>query len=120
MVIDRSFLLGNVMGFVALLYGVILLATSNRWALKRLGRSWRYVQAGSRVYVLLVVLHSAYFLLWHYAVYPEAKSSVFTLPFLLLTVLLYALVVLGFLATVHKNRRSLPSPPAKADEGRTT
>ncbi|MFQ5838924.1 MAG: ferric reductase-like transmembrane domain-containing protein, partial [Thermoplasmata archaeon] len=56
--VNRSFLMGNLIGAIALLYGIILLTTSNRWALRKLGKSWRYVQAGSRVYVLLVVIHS--------------------------------------------------------------
>ncbi|MDX1534755.1 MAG: hypothetical protein R3291_03955 [Thermoplasmata archaeon] len=102
--INRSFLMGNLLGAIALSYGVLLLVTSNRWALRRLGKSWSYIQAGSRIYLLLVVVHSAYFLLWHYSNIREAAPSVFVTPFLLLSAVLYLLIFLGFFATLRENR----------------
>ncbi|MFQ5986438.1 MAG: ferric reductase-like transmembrane domain-containing protein [Thermoplasmata archaeon] len=103
--INRSFLMGNLLGAIALSYGILLLLTSNRWALRRLGKSWSYIQSGSRIYLLLVVVHSAYFLLWHYSNIREATPSVFVTPFLLLSGLLYLLIFLGFFATLKQNRR---------------
>lgn len=113
--IDRSFLMGNVMGAIALIYGLILLATSNRWALKKLGKSWRYVQAASRVYILLIVVHSAYFLFWHLSNLPDARPSVFSTPFLVLTALLYSMVILGFFATLNRNKRRLAAARERSD-----
>ncbi|MFQ5919686.1 MAG: hypothetical protein ACE5I4_06550, partial [Thermoplasmata archaeon] len=103
--INRSFLMGNLLGAIALSYGTLLLLTSNRWALRKLGKSWSYIQSGSRIYLLLVVVHSAYFLLWHYSNIREATPSVFVTPFLLLSAVLYLLIFLGFFATLKRNRQ---------------
>ncbi|MFQ6012690.1 MAG: ferric reductase-like transmembrane domain-containing protein [Thermoplasmata archaeon] len=113
--INRSFLMGNLLGAIALSYGLLLLVTSNRWVQRRLGRSWGYIQAGSRIYLLLVVLHSAYFLLWHYSNLREVTPSVFVAPFLLLSGILYLLIALGFFATLKQNRRRVAARGRRVD-----
>lgn len=64
---DPGFGLANVMGLVALFWGLVLLATSFDRAVRRLGpRAWKHVQAYAHVIFYLIVLHSAYFLFLHY------------------------------------------------------
>jgi len=65
--VQHGFALGNIVGIVALLYGIVLAATSNDFSQNRLGPSvWKYVQQGTYVLWWLSVLHTAYFLFFHF------------------------------------------------------
>ena len=64
---EHGFGLANVVGIIALLYGVILLTISNDYAVRRLGGSvWKFIQSGAYIMWALVVVHTAYFLFMHF------------------------------------------------------
>ncbi len=65
--VQHGFALANVLGIAALVYGLVLAGTSNDFSQKRLGTSvWKYIQQGAYVLWWLVVLHTAYFLFFHF------------------------------------------------------
>lgn len=65
--VQHGFALGNILGIAALLYGIVLAATSNDFSQNRLGASvWKYIQQGTYVLWWLTVLHTAYFLFIHF------------------------------------------------------
>jgi len=67
---EHGFGLANVLGIAALVYGAVLVATSNEYAVRRLGGSvWKFVQLGAYVLWALVVIHTAYFLFMHFLHY---------------------------------------------------
>lgn len=61
--VEQGFGIGNVIGIVALAYGLVLALTSNDWSQRLLGGSvWKYVQQGAYVLWAMIVTHTAYFL----------------------------------------------------------
>ncbi len=64
---DKGFGLGNVIGILALVYGLILSATSNDLAQRWMGLSiWKFLQQGAYVLWALIVAHTAYFMFMHF------------------------------------------------------
>lgn len=64
---DPGFGLSNLVGLVALFWGLVIAAVSSDRAMAALGsRGWKYVQQFAYVVFYLVVLHAAYFLFLHY------------------------------------------------------
>lgn len=107
--LDQGFALGNVLGIVALLYGFVLLATSNDASVRLLGGSgWKYVQQGVYVLYAFVALHTGYFLFLQFQSFhrPIPPPNWLQAPFLVATVLLMALQTAGFIATVRRRRRA--------------
>jgi len=65
--LNHGFALANVVGIAALLYGFVLAGTSNDFSQSVLGTSvWKYIQQGAYVLWWLAVLHTAYFLFFHF------------------------------------------------------
>ncbi len=65
--LQHGFGLANILGIVALLYGVVLALTSNNLSQRLLGGVvWKFIQQGSYVLWMLIVLHTAYFLYLHF------------------------------------------------------
>ena len=65
--LQHGFALANVVGIAALLYGFVLAGTSNNFSQSVLGTSvWKYIQQGAYVLWWLAVLHTAYFLFFHF------------------------------------------------------
>ena len=65
--VQQGFAFANVVGIAALLYGFVLAGTSNDFSQRKLGASvWKYIQQGAYVLWWLVVLHTAYFLFFHF------------------------------------------------------
>ena len=111
--LDQGFALGNLLGLAALAYGFVLLATSNDASVRLLGSSgWKFLQQSVYVLYWLIVMHTAYFLFFHFVTFhrPAPPPNWFRLPFLTLTTLLLALQAAAFLATVR--RRKSPQAPA--------
>lgn len=68
--VNHGFALANLVGLVALLYGIVLAVTSNDRSLRWLGNSvWKFVQQGTYILWWLTVLHTAYFLFVHFLDY---------------------------------------------------
>lgn len=64
---DKGFGLGNVIGILALLYGLVLALTSNDLSQRWLGLAiWKYVQQGAYILWALIVAHTIYFLFMHF------------------------------------------------------
>jgi methionine sulfoxide reductase heme-binding subunit len=65
--LEPSFGLANLVGLVAVLITLVLMATSSDWAVRVLGgNSWKFLQYGAYIVFYLVVLHTAYFLFIHF------------------------------------------------------
>lgn len=64
---DPAWAIGNLLGVVALGYGLVLLLTSNDVAQRALGPAWKYVQGSSFTFFVLAVLHATYFVFFHFA-----------------------------------------------------
>ena len=65
--LEPGFGLANLMGVVAVLWLLVLLATSSDAAMRRLGPGvWAWVQGFAHVVFYLAALHTAYFLFMHY------------------------------------------------------
>lgn len=66
----HGFGLGNILGLLALLYGAVLVATSNNASQRFLGGpAWKFVQQGSYTLWMLVLAHTGYFLYFHFLDY---------------------------------------------------
>lgn len=64
---DPAWATGNLLGVVALGYGLVLLATSNDAAQRWLGPGWKFVQRASFTFFVLAALHATYFVYFHFA-----------------------------------------------------
>lgn len=107
---EPGFGLANLVGLVALMWALVLAATSSDRALRRLGPSaWKWLHNGAQVIFYLVVLHVAYFLFIHYtASFHRAPPPPdwFRLPFLLLSLALIGLQAAAFVRTVRRRNVS--------------
>lgn len=87
--VEQGFGLANILGIVALAYGVVLVAISNEYAVRRLGGSvWKFIQLGAYGLWTLVVLHTAYFLFMHFLHFhrPLPEPNPLQWPFVLLVI----------------------------------
>ena len=105
--VQQGFALANVVGVAALLYGFVLAATSNDFSQRKLGTSvWKYIQQGAYVLWWLVVLHTAYFLFFHFLDFhrqtPEPNWAQW--PFVILVGVVLALQLAGTLVTWRTQR----------------
>lgn len=63
----HGFALANVIGIIGLLYGIVLALASNNWSQRILGGDvWKFLQQGSYVLWMLVIIHTSYFLYLHF------------------------------------------------------
>jgi methionine sulfoxide reductase heme-binding subunit len=105
--LQHGFGLANVIGLVALAYGLVLALSSNNRSQRFLGGSvWKFLQQSSYVLWVLIVVHTAYFLYLHFQSFhrtvPEANWAQW--PFAVLVMLVVALQVAAFLKTWrHRN-----------------
>ncbi len=116
---EPGFGLANVVGLVAVLLTLVLVATSSNWAINLLGASaWKWLQYGSYTVFYLVLLHTLYFLFMHYTAsfhrrVPE-NANWFRYPFLLLSLLIPTLQLLAFTKTVQQRSPSRQKRSASA------
>lgn len=105
--VQHGFAMANIVGILALLYGIVLAATSNDASVRRLGPSvWKFVQQGTYVLWWLAVMHTGYFLFVHFLDFhrqtPEPNWAQW--PFVVLVgVVLF--LQLGASATTWRNSR---------------
>ena len=117
--LEPGFGLSNLVGLVAMLMTLILMASSTDWAMRRLGaRAWKLLQQSSYTVFYLVALHTSYFLFLHYTQsfhrqVPDDPNW-FRYPFLGLTLLLIALQVATFFRWLSTQRAGLPKDEASA------
>lgn len=116
--VEHGLGLANVLGMVALGYGVVLLTVSNEYAVHRLGGSvWKFIQGGAYVFWMLVVLHTAYFMFMHFLHFdrPLPDPNLLRWPFVALVLVV---MTLQSLATVRTWRLKQPSQSNASSEGK--
>jgi len=65
--LQHGFGLANVIGIIALLYGLVLAISSSDWSQRILsGTVWKFLQQSAYVLWMLIVVHTAYFLYLHF------------------------------------------------------
>jgi len=109
--LEPGFGLANLVGLTALVFALLLAATSSDWALRRLGSGWKWLHHSALFVFYLSLLHAGYFLFLHYTVSfhkPVPPPDWFRAPFVALGVALISLQAAAFVATVV--RRSQRSP----------
>ena len=107
---EPGFGLANIIGLLALTWGLVLAATSSDRALRRLGPgAWKWLHNGAYVVFWLTTVHVGYFLFLHYTLsfhkQPPAPDW-FRAPFLLLALAIVLLQMLAFASTVRSRRRA--------------
>jgi sulfoxide reductase heme-binding subunit YedZ len=110
---EPGFGLANLLGLIAVVWTLPLMATSADWAVNRLGpRAWKWLHNATYTIFWLVVAHVAYFLFIHYTRSfhrdPPAPDW-FQLPFVALAAAVVLLQMAAFGATVRRRRRREPS-----------
>lgn len=117
--LEPGFGLSNLVGLVALILTLALVATSSSWAVNRLGASaWKWLHYSSYAIFYLVVLHAVYFLFIHYT--PSFHRRVpedpnwFRYPFLILSLMVPALQTSAFIKTVRKRQAATQPQVASA------
>ncbi|WP_226382362.1 ferric reductase-like transmembrane domain-containing protein [Pseudonocardia oceani] len=103
---EPGFGLANLIGLVAVLWLVVLAATSTDRALRRFGPAgWKWLHTGAYTVFYLSVLHAAYFLFLHYTLSfhrDPPTPNWFRMPLLALGALVLALQVAAFVRTVRR------------------
>jgi sulfoxide reductase heme-binding subunit YedZ len=106
--LEPGFGLANLVGLVALVWAVVLAATSSNRAVKLLGpQAWKWVHHGAYVVFYLAVLHTAYFLFLHYTLSfhrDVPPPNWFRWPFVTLGVTVVVLQWAAFVKTVRRRR----------------
>jgi sulfoxide reductase heme-binding subunit YedZ len=106
---ESGFGMANILGLMAVLIALPLMATSTDWAVRMLGASaWKFLHYGAYTIFYAVALHTAYFLYIHYTMSfhrTVPDPNWFQLPFAVMTGILVALQVGAFLKTVAGQRR---------------
>ena len=75
---NHGFGLGNVLGIIALIYGIKLLLVSNDLSIRILGLpTWNYLQQSVTIFYLLVSIHTAYFLYFHFSTLQRSDPPTF-------------------------------------------
>ncbi len=113
--VQHGFALANAVGIFALLYGVVLAATSNDASMRWMGSGvWKYVQQGTYVLWWLSVAHTAYFLFVHFIDFhrrtPDPNWA--QLPFVALVLTVLGLQFAASIKTWRRSRSRSESSPA--------
>lgn len=111
--LEPGFGLSNLIGVVALVFALVLAATSSDWALRRLGApAWKWLHHSALFVFYMSLLHAGYFLFLHYT--PSFHKTIpepdwFRGPFVILGVALLALQVTAFLKTARRAAGRAPT-----------
>jgi sulfoxide reductase heme-binding subunit YedZ len=107
--LQHGFGLANVIGIVALVYGLVLAFVSNDWSQRKLGGSaWKFLQQGAYVLWMLILIHTAYFLYLHFQDFHRQVPAPnwAQIPFVGLIALVTLLQIAAFLKTARSRRGS--------------
>lgn len=113
--VQHGFALANAVGIFALLYGLVLAATSNDASMRLLGNGvWKFVQQGTYVLWWLAVAHTVYFLFVHFVDFhrqtPEPNWAQW--PFVTLVLLVTGLQIAATFKTWRRTRNGGRTSPA--------
>lgn len=108
--LEPGFGLANLIGLVALVWTLVLAATSSDRATRFLGpAAWKWLHSAAYVVFYLAVLHTLYFLFMHFTLsfhrLPPPENW-FRWPLLLMGVTIVSLQVAAFVKTVRRRRAS--------------
>ena len=112
--VEHGFGLANLIGILALAYGVVLMSTSNDKCVRLLsGPIWKFLQAGAYVLWALVVVHTAYFLFMHFLHFhrPQPPPNPLSWPFVALVVLVLVVRFAAFIQTWRRRRKTTEESP---------
>ena len=112
--LQHGFSLANIVGIVALIYGIVLASSSNDRSQKLLGGSvWKFLQQSAYVLWALIVVHTAYFLYLHFQDFHRQTPDPNWLqtPFAVLVILVAGLQVAAFPKTWRRKRRGRDLAP---------
>ena len=117
--LQHGFGLANVIGIVALIYGIVLALVSNDWSQRLLsGSVWKFLQQGAYILWMLIVIHTAYFLYLHFQDFhrnvPDPNWA--QAPFAGLVVLVTLLQVAAFVKTWRMKRNARRNSGAWMDK----
>lgn len=107
--LEPGFGLANILGLVAMLLTLVLMATSTDYALRNLGGSaWKFLQLSAYTVFYLVALHTAYFLFMHYTQsfhrnVPD-NPNWFRFPFLILTAFVIVLQAVSYFRSLKRQQ----------------
>ncbi len=118
--LESGFGMANLLGLLAVLMALPLMATSAGWATRKLGgASWNFLHRGASTIFYLVALHAAYFLYIHYTVSfhraPPPNTNWFQIPFAVLTMAVLILQIAAFFKTMRRQRRVTNRPAIDAN-----
>jgi methionine sulfoxide reductase heme-binding subunit len=92
------FIWTNYLGFIAILFLLLLLALSNDWSLKKLkAKKWKALQRSNYLLFILIIVHGAFYII------VENQSWYYVLLFALATLLVLLFQRIGFL--IHKGQK---------------
>ena len=107
--LEPGFGLANLIGLTALIFALVLAATSSDLALRRLGASsWKWLHHSALFIFYLSLLHAGYFLFLHYTVSFHKQvppPDWFRFPFVALGIALLALQGMAFIKTANRRNR---------------
>lgn len=104
--LEPGFGLANLVGLTALVFALVLAATSSDWALRRLGApAWKWLHHSALFVFYLSLLHAGYFLFLHYTMSFHKQvppPDWFRFPFVALGVALLLLQMGAFAQTTRR------------------
>ncbi len=111
-ILESGFGMANILGLLAVLMALPLVATSADWATRKLGgSSWKFLHRGAYTIFYLVALHTAYFLYIHYTVSfhraPPPNATWFQIPLAVLTMAVLIQQIGAFFKTTTRQRHGL-------------
>ncbi len=113
--VQHGFSLANVVGIVALIYGLVLASSSNDWSQRKLsGSVWKFLQQSAYVLWMLIVVHTGYFLYLHFQDFHRAtpEPNWAQIPFAVLVGLVTLLQFAAFSSTWRSRRGRILSGQA--------
>ncbi len=119
--VRHGFGLANAIGVLALVYGIVLAATSNNRSQHFLGGTvWKFLQQCVYVFWVLIVIHTAYFVYFHFVHFHRAvpDPNWIQVPFAGLVAIVAGLQLTAFWSTWRSkktretNHRSSDNPTA--------
>ncbi|MCF6326171.1 MAG: ferric reductase-like transmembrane domain-containing protein [Devosiaceae bacterium] len=107
--VQQGFGMANVIGIIALVYGLVLALSSSNWSQRLLGASvWKFLQQSAYVLWMLIVIHTAYFLYFHFLDYHKntPEPNALQIPFAIMVSTIMLLQLAAFLKTwkLRRNR----------------
>ncbi|MFT4309876.1 MAG: ferric reductase-like transmembrane domain-containing protein [Candidatus Woesearchaeota archaeon] len=102
---DPGMGLANLLGITALFFMTLLLATSSNYAISLLGsKAWKFLHMSAYLIFYLVAFHASY-----YMIIQGAWNNWFSVPFLIIALLVILLQATAFIITVKKEKQKQAS-----------